>query len=306
MNPTLETLMAPLNTLLNTPNLVELSVFKNGQVGLEVAGHGYKFVDMPQLGASYWRLLCHALANSNGLVFDPPHQPFLSVALPGGHRFQAKIGQGVESNIDISIRLLRPIEIPFDQFGLIGQLCENIINLVQKGANIVVSGGTSSGKTTFLRQLLNLIPHEKRILTLEDTRELFIPGHPHLIHHIVPRNEGRNAELYGREIDHMMRSRPDVIILGEVSVGNAFPILRLLNSGHSGFMTTIHANTAELALTAAIPQNIRLSGQEDKGVVDVLMNTVDLVIQLHKVGLKDRLVTEIFFPKNNEKVVLAQ
>jgi Flp pilus assembly CpaF family ATPase len=304
MNPTLATLMTPLNQLLNTKDLVELSVFEAGKVGLEVAGQGYAFIETPHLNTRYWHLLCHALANQQGLVFAPPQQPFLSVALPGGHRFQAKMGQGVESRLDISIRLLRPVDIPLEKFGLIGDLQDKILNLIKGGANIIVSGGTSSGKTTFLRQLLKQIPQDKRILTLEDTRELFMPGHPHIIHHLVPRNEGRNHELYGREIDHMMRSRPDVIILGEVSVGNAFPILRLLNSGHAGFMTTIHANTPELALTAAIPQNIRLSGQEDRGVVDVLMATVDLIIQLHKVGLKDRLITEVFFPKAQQTIQL--
>jgi len=304
MNPTLDKLLTPLNELLTTPDLVELSVFENGKVGLEIARQGYHFIETPHLGSPYWRLLCHALANSQGLLFDPPKQPFLSLALPEGHRFQAKLGQGVESHVDISIRVFRPIDIPLQVFGLDDELIARIQHLIKTGANIIISGGTSSGKTTFLRQLLKEIPKDKRILTLEDTRELFIPEHNHIIHHLVSRNEGRNHELYGREIDHMMRSRPDIIILGEVSVGNAFPILRLLNSGHAGFMTTIHANTPELALNAAIPQNVRLSGQEDRGVIDVLMATVDLVIQLHKIDGHDRKVTHLFFPKNNEKLNL--
>lgn len=131
MDPTLATLMTPLHGLLSTSNLVELSVLKPGQVGLEIAGQGYKFIETPELGASYWLLLCYALANYHGLVFDPPTQPFLSVALPGGHRFQAKIGQGVESRVDISIRLFRPLEMTLDQFGLKGELQGQITQLVQ-------------------------------------------------------------------------------------------------------------------------------------------------------------------------------
>lgn len=301
-NAALETLLTPLFPLLETKNLVELSVNKPCEVGLEIAGDGYQFQTAKQLDYAYWVLLCHVLANQNGVVFNPQHQPRVSTALPGGHRFEAMVGKNVEHFLSISIRIKRTISIALEHFGLSGALKERIIHLVQSGANMVISGGTSSGKTTFLNQLIAYIPEHTRILTVEDTRELEVP-HLNRKHYIVSRNEANPAIGYSEMIDHLMRSRPDVIIAGEISVSNAFPIVRLFNSGHSGFMCTVHANSPELALSAAIPQNVRLAGLDSVGVCELLYETVDIVLQLHRQSDGKRQVTEILFPKTKEKIV---
>jgi len=304
INSVLSCYISPLQKLLSRERLVEISVVGEGQIGFEYADSGYVFETHPELDKSYWRRLCKVLANLNGLKFSFPKDPFLSVALPGGHRFQAKMGQGVESGLDISIRLFRNIDLSFDSFGLSQDLSDDICHRLKKGMNCLISGGTSSGKTTFLRHMLNQIPTSKRILTLEDTREIFLPNHKHILHHMVARNgssDERN-KAYGDEIDHMMRSRPDIIVLGEVSTSNAFPILRFLNSGHAGFFSTVHANTADLAMSSAIPQNIALSGHSSEGVEGVLRATLDMVIQLNKVDGK-RLVTEIYFPQENRRII---
>ena len=302
MDALLKHYYAPLENLLSRNDLIELSVIGEGQIGFEYAGSGYDFESHPGFGQSYWRRLCTALANYNGLNFSPPNHCFLSLALPGGHRFQAKMGKGVDSGLDISIRLFRDIEVPLESFGLLGAMKDDVIRRVKEGVNCVISGGTSSGKTTFLRQLLKYIPSEKRILTLEDTREISLT-HEHVVHHVVARNGSSSDKMlaYTDEIDHMMRSRPDIIVLGEISTSNSLPILRFLNSGHAGFFTTVHANTPDLALGAAIPQNVRLSGQDDTGVEDVLRSTVDMVIQLNKQNGK-RSITEVLFPKEGRKI----
>ncbi len=296
--------LKPLQPLLCNPDLQEISVIGDQTIGLEHVGKGYVFQEDEHLNTAYWRRLCKVLANANGLKFNPPEHSFLSVALPGGHRFQAKLGQGVDSRVDISIRLFRNRGIPMSSFGLNADEEEYLISKIQSGVNCIISGGTSSGKTTFLRDALSHIPAQKRILTLEDTREIFLPSHEHVVHHVVARNGSKEEQTksYSDEIDHMMRSRPDVIVLGEVSTSNAFPILRFLNSGHAGFFSTVHANTAELALSAAIPQNITLSGHNADGVATVLKSTIDIVIQLNKVteGSKQRrLITEIYLPKED-------
>jgi Flp pilus assembly CpaF family ATPase len=302
-NAALHTLLIPLWPLLETENLVELSVNKPSEVGLEIVGSGYQFQKVERLDYAYWILLCHVLANQNGVVFNPQHKPRVSTALPGGHRFEAMVGKNVEHLLSISIRIKRVISIVLEHFGLKDALKERIIDLVQTGANMVISGGTSSGKTTFLNQLIAYIPEHTRILTVEDTRELEVP-HLNRKHYIVSRNEANPAIGYSEMIDHLMRSRPDVIIAGEVSVSNAFPIVRLFNSGHSGFMCTVHANSPELALRAAIPQNIRLAGLDSVGVCDLLYQTVDIVLQLHRQPNGQRQVTEILFPKTKEKILI--
>jgi len=302
-NAVLDTLLEPLWPFLKTPDLIELSVVRPLEVGLEIAGNGYQFVDAPHLDYEYWRFLCHVLANRSGVAFHPVRQPRISTALPEGHRFEAMLGKNVDKALSISIRIKRNIHTELEAFGVFGDIKAQIIQMVQEGVNLLVSGGTSSGKTTFLNQLIRYIPLEKRILTVEDTRELDIP-HINQKSYIVSRNETNTVIGYPEVIDHLVRSRPDVIIAGEVSVANAFPIVRMLNSGHAGFMATIHANTPELALTAAMPQNIQLAGLNSSGISDLLYQTLDIVLQLHRSEKGRREVTEILFPKSRETLNL--
>ncbi len=299
----LRAMLIPLWPLLKTDNLVELSVVRPGQVGLEIAGSGYRFEPAPHLDYNYWYLLCQVLANKSGVNFHTVNQPRISTALPEGHRFEAMMGKNVDQEISVSIRLKRQVSLSLEDFGLQGALKDRIIQSIILGANVIVSGGTSSGKTTFLNRLINYIPSETRILTVEDTRELDIP-HVNQKNYIVSRNESNPAIDYAAIIDHLLRSRPDMIIAGEVSVANAFPIIRMLNSGHAGFMCTIHANTPDLALTAAIPQNIQLAGGNSLGIAKLLYQTIDIVLQLHRTQTGARVVTEVLFPKNKESLVV--
>lgn len=188
-----------------------------------------------------------------------------------------------------------------ETFGVTGHLKEKLIRWVEKGANLIISGGTSSGKTTFLNALIQYIPANTRILTVEDTYELEIP-HQDTVNYRVSRNEENLTVGYPQMLDHLLRSTPDVIIAGEVSIQNAYPILKMLNSGHSGFMCTVHANTPQLALKLAIPQNVALSGMNVPDVDKVLYKLIDVVIQVHKIKDGKRVVTELFFPKQNKKV----
>ena len=296
-------MLTPLWPFMKTDNLVELSVVQPGQVGLEIAGKGYHFEDAPNLDYAYWYLLCQVLANKSGVNFHSVNQPRISTALPGGHRFEAMLGKNVDRELSVSIRLKRQVSLSLEDFGLCGALQARIVACIIAGANIMVSGGTSSGKTTFLNRLIRYVPEETRILTVEDTRELDIP-HVNQKSYIVSRNESNPAIGYPAIIDHLVRSRPDVIIAGEVSVANALPIVRMLNSGHAGFMCTIHANTPDLALTAAMPQNMQLAGANTAGIAELLYQTIDIVLQLHRTKTGARAVTEVLFPKTKESIIL--
>lgn len=304
-DPVLDTLLEPLEPFLGTAYLIELSVVRPLEVGLEIAGLGYHFVAAPALDYNYWCALCHALANRSAVLFHPLRQPRISTALPGGHRFEAMLGKNVDQELSISIRIKRKCQGSLESFRVVGQFQERLIQMVRRGANLLVSGGTSSGKTSFLNQLIPYIPPEKRILSVEDTRELDIP-HRNQKNYIVSRNETNTVIGYPEIIDHLVRSRPDVIIAGEVSVANAFPIVRLLNSGHSGFMATVHANSPELALSAAIPQNIQLAGLNPNGIEALLYKTLDVVVQLHRFEKDKRVVTEVLFPKSGEHLNFSE
>ena len=312
MDDLLKYYYAPLEKLLSRPNLVELSVIGDGRFFCEYAETGYGDEEYDSnFKTAYWSRLCKALANSKGLIFDPPDSCFLSLALPKRHRFQATMGQRVESGIDVSVRLFRDVDIPLEAFGLYGDLKDEIVARIKEGANCILSGGTSTGKTTFLRQLIKFVPSKRRIITVEDTREIFIKTHPQCVHHLVPRNGASEQQRkdYADVIDHIVRSRPDVLVLGEISTSNSFPIVRLLNTGHGGFFTTVHANGADLALSTAIPQNISMNGQDDSKIEDVLRKTVDIVIQISKhitKGSTKRYVSEVLFPKEKRLVKVSE
>ncbi len=293
--------LQPLERYLTVPDLIEVSVVKPGEVKLEIAGQGYITEPAPELTSSYWELLCHALANERGLYFDAIKQPRLSVMLPAGHRFEALLGSHVDAGISVSIRLKRSLALTLEQFGLSGSNKDRLLVLLQQGANILISGGTSSGKTTFMNQLVHYILPEKRLLVVEDTREMHVP-HSNCSYYLLSRNEDTPVMDYPRMIDHIVRSRPDMIIMGELSMANAYPILRLLNSGHAGFMCTLHANTPDSALSWAIPQNVAFAGYQLSGVKEFLYEAVDLVLQLHRDDTGQRRVTEMLFPKTGEHI----
>lgn len=300
MGIVLEVLLKPLEGFLQTENLVELSVIKPEEVWLEIADRGYECREAPELTYDYWERLCYVLSNSDGRVFDPKIQPRVSTRLPGGHRFEAMVGQTVDdSELSISIRLKRQIQVTLDDFGIPEFLQEKMIASTQEGQSIIISGGTSSGKTTFLNRLIQYIPAHKRILSVEDTRELDIQQ-PQRVCYVVSRNEKNPTIGWHHVIDHLMRSRPDLVIAGELSIANTFPLISLLDTGHKGFMTTVHSNTCHLALEKTIPKKVALSGHPSQDVADFLKDTVDWVIQINKVeqgkSVK-RQVTEVWQPQ---------
>lgn len=288
----------PVAAFLKRRGLVELNANQPGRVWLEFPDGRRVEEKAPDLTGHYWRNLCHILANKEGVVFDPETQPFVSVRLPGGHRFEAMISNFAETGLSISIRMFRDVETTLDDFGLQGEAKARVIAAVVAGSTIFVSGGTSAGKTRLLNTLIPFIPSEKRILTVEDTRELVVP-HRDRNHFVPPRHSSGDTPAavdYSKIIDHLMRSRPDIVIAGELSIRNTFPSLRLLNTGHKGFMCTVHANSARLALEEAIEFNCNLAGYRVVDLGRYMRRTVDLVVQVSKVEGGKRRVVELWEP----------
>jgi len=304
--PVLLEFLKPLFEYLTIPDLVEINVNKPGELRLESATEGVKFVNAEHLDFRHWVILCHTLANRNGFFFHSEKQPRVSVELPGGHRFEAMIGDAVKQKLSISIRLKREIKLTFEDFGLKDEKKDNLVSMIERGANVIISGGTSSGKTTFLNCLLKYVPKNRRILSVEDTYELNIE-HYDKANYLVSRNESSPTISYPQMIDHLMRSRPDMIVCGELSMANALPILRMLNSGHAGFLCTAHADSPT-SLIDAIRQNILMSGTDiPKSELEQLLNgLLDAIVQLHRTADGKRRVTEIYYPKTREEISVCQ
>lgn len=175
------------------------------------------------------------------------------------------------------------------------QAAEFLKKLVQAKYNIFISGGTGSGKTTFLNALSAYIPKEERIITIEDSAELQIQNIPNLV-----RLEVRNANLEGKNevtirdlIRSALRMRPDRIILGEVRDAAAYDLLSVMNTGHDGSLSTGHANSPKdmlkrleaLVLTAVDIPLLAVRSQ--------IASAIDIVVQLGRLRDRSRKVLEI-------------
>ena len=167
--------------------------------------------------------------------------------------------------------------------------------LVKAGYNIFVSGGTGSGKTTFLNVLSGFIPSEQRIITIEDSAELQLQGIPNLV-----RLETRNGNAEGcREIGirelirSSLRMRPDRIIVGEVRGAEAIDMLQCMNTGHDGSMSTGHANSAADMLSRL--ENMVLMGMDLPlpAIRNQIASGVDIIVHLGRIRDKSRKVLEI-------------
>lgn len=167
--------------------------------------------------------------------------------------------------------------------------------LVKAGYNIFVSGGTGSGKTTFLNVLSGFIPSEQRIITIEDSAELQLQGIPNLV-----RLETRNGNAEGcREIGirelirSSLRMRPDRIIVGEVRGVEAIDMLQCMNTGHDGSMSTGHANSAADMLSRL--ENMVLMGMDLPlpAIRNQIASGVDIIVHLGRIRDKSRKVLEI-------------
>ena len=175
------------------------------------------------------------------------------------------------------------------------EVCEWLSRLVRAKYNIFISGGTGSGKTTFLNALSNYIPGEERIITIEDSAELQIRNIRNLV-----RMETRNANVEGcREITvrdlikTSLRMRPDRIIVGEVRGGEAFDMMQCLNTGHDGSMSTGHANSSRDMLSRL--ENMILMGIEIplEAIRQQIASGIDIIVHLGRLRDKTRKVLEI-------------
>jgi len=207
-----------------------------------------KFVSEPALKAA-----AANIAKSVGRILDEMH-PRLDARLPDGSRVHAVIPPLSRVGTVIAIRKFKKDTLTIDkmqEFGSVDDKARKLIRaLVLLHKNVIVSGATSSGKTSVLNALSSFIPDNERVLVIEDASELQLQQR-----HIVP-FETRKADKNGqgevtiRDLIHSaLRLRPDRIVIGEIRGGEALDLLQALNTGHAGSMSTIHANSPLDALS---------------------------------------------------------
>lgn len=178
-----------------------------------------------------------------------------------------------------------------------GDLMAALKFAVQEKLNIVISGGTETGKSVALRKLISLVPHDERIITIEDAQELY-PKQPNTVALLADR--GSDFRTPDALLEATLRMRPDRLIVGEVRGQEAMTFLEAVNTGHGGSMTTIHAETPQLALdrlaNAAGKANGPMSYADLRSYI---LRTIDVIIQTGRIGA-NRGIAEVYFPALSE------
>jgi type IV secretion system protein VirB11 len=171
--------------------------------------------------------------------------------------------------------------------------------------NIIISGGTSTGKTTFTNAMIQAIPHEERIITVEDAREIDLSFHPNRVHLLSSKGgQGRSKVLTQELIEACLRLRPERIIVGELRGSEAFSFLRAINTGHPGSISTLHADTPKMALEQLKMMVMQAGlGMSPAEISSYIKNVIDIVVQLKRGEKGRRYVSEIYFKAiYNDKV----
>ena len=316
----LESILRPLSYWYNQDNIEEVAINRSGQIWLRLRGkRAYPWVMYKdeKLTKEYLTDLLYIVANTYELPFDPVQgNPVVYAAIPGEHRFSAICGRNVMyDNDDLTGGIALTIRVHADDvsFGLgdygltqghslhkINPLkdikepedpYERLLLSIKRGDHILVSGATATGKTTFLNNLLKILDINKRILTIEDTRELIVP-HPNRVHLVLSRTEQTNALTYAKIIDLVVRFTPDAIIGGEISTGNAGAIWELMGSGHDNCLATIHAESSEAAYQAFTDRILHTYPTIDRKKTIEEMRQKLRVVQINRDG-NLRAVTEI-------------
>jgi pilus assembly protein CpaF len=212
--------------------------------------------------------------------------PIMNLRLPDGSRLAAIIPPVVNPRPLLTIRKFTSRKLKIED--LVGQefvtaeLAAGLREAVRRGDNILVSGGTGTGKTTLVNILADSIPDEERILVIEDTAELAIRK-PHVVSAEAQLDTHKSAITFDDLLKAILRHRPDRIIVGEVRGGEARTLLDALNTGHRGMLATIHANSANEALQRLANLALRgLSNQANNTVEAEIKAGIDFVVHLNR------------------------
>jgi pilus assembly protein CpaF len=287
-----------LDSIIKDDEITEVMINGPDDIFVEKAGALYKldqvFDDEKQLEDIVQKIVGQAGREVNQA------NPIVDTRLPDGSRVNVVLPPISLNGATVTIRKFSKTPMTIRQllkYGSITQEVAHVLELLVKAKyNIFISGGTGSGKTTFLNAVSHFIPHDERVITIEDSAELQIEGIDNLV-----RMETRNANASGSGaiairdlIKASLRMRPERIIVGEVRGEEALDMLQAMNTGHDGSLSTGHANSTRDMLSRL--ETMVLQGSEGlplEAVRQQIASAVDVIIHLSRLRDKTRRTMEI-------------
>jgi type IV secretion system protein VirB11 len=317
--------LRPLREQLDAPGVLEVCVNRPGELLVETV-QGWLAMDAPAMTQER----CLSLATAVATFCDQQinqERPLLAATLPSGERIQFVIPPAVPRGT-VSITVRKPSSVirrldDFEREGLFertlrtepnqaaalqdferellalkaaGRYAEFLRLAVRQRQTVVVSGRTGSGKTTFMKGLVEEVPLHERLITIEDTAELTLPNHPNVVHLFYSKDAQGTARVTAKSLlEACLRMKPDRIFLAEVRGDECFHFVRLAASGHPGSITSVHAGSCALAfeqMALMIRETGSGSGLRMDEIKSLLAIVVDVVVQFDR-DERGRFISEI-------------
>ena len=319
----LRSFLKPLEPWLARADVTEILVNRPQELWIETnGGAGMERVEVAELNTTALSRLAAQVARTNHQGLSRAN-PLLSGKLPGGERIQIIAPPATRQHMAIAIRKHVSVDLNLEDYAKGGafsavrrsgdnhvsdvdaqlrQLHDNgdvlgfFRSAVAARKTILVAGGTSSGKTTFLNALLKQIAAHERVITIEDTPEVSLVR-PNALGLVAVRGETGEANVTAEDLlQAALRMRPDRLLLGEMRGAEAFSFLRAVNTGHPGSISTIHANSCagaiEQVALLALQARVNLGRAE---IIAYARSVIDIVVQLRRDAGGNRVVSELMF-----------
>jgi type IV secretion system protein VirB11 len=311
--------LASLQDYLRRTDVTDIYVNRPGEVWVETLRGQIERHDLPLLDAATLDRLAQQIAALSHQGINRQN-PLLSASLPDGARIQVIAPPATRGGLALAIRKHQVTNLQLDDYATTGAFddlqkhaetdasandlaladlhgAKDFVGLLKMAVgqrrNILISGGTSTGKTTFLSTLMREVAPEERLILIEDTAELEL-RHANAIGLIAARGAlGEAVVDMGDLLTASLRMRPDRIIMGELRGPEAFTFLRAINTGHPGSMTTVHADSPERAVEQIALLILQSGTRLDRdSIIHYIRSTIDIYVQLGRKAGR-RSVTEI-------------
>lgn len=323
MNVYLKSYLAPFELWLARDDVTDILVNRPGEVWVETASGGMSREAAPDVTEIVLQRLARQIAGTTHQGVNR-EQPLLSASLPGGARVQIVAPPATRQGLALAIRKHTISNLSIDDLdsaGLFrrpadadngasdgtlakllaaGDQANFLREAVRARKTIVISGGTSSGKTTLLNALVKLIDAHERLIVIEDTPEIKLE-HANALGLIAVRGELGEARVGAEDLlEASLRMRPDRILLGELRGKEAFTFLRAVNTGHPGSITTVHADSADAAVEQITMMALLAGLGVDWPTIETYVRqVVDVIVQMRRTA-QGRFVSEVVFnPSTN-------